>query len=99
MAYDHKQQKPVRRRTIPPPCSISFRGSCTYREVLEVAKKHFFPDLDCSLNTFRLADASGVPYKIDHEAKWTMSEFIKDIGVAPSKLRLYIIHWPKVSNS
>ena len=62
----------------------SFWGN--WRKVLEVAKENIFPDLDFSLKTFCLADASRVPYKIDREAKWMMSDFMKDIGVALSKL-------------
>lgn len=96
MAFDPEQQKAVRRRTIPPPSAMRFSGSITYEEILKIGKDHFFPELDCSLESFCLADASGVTYQILDKATWTLSQFLKEIGVAPSKLRLYILYHPEV---
>ena len=96
--FDSDQQKAVRRRTIPPPSSISFAISTTYEDILEIGKNYFFPEfIDCPLDFFCLADSSGILYQIKEKAAWTLSEFIKEIGVSPSKIRLYIVYRPEVS--
>ena len=65
MVFDADQQKAVRKRTIPPPSAMSFSGSLTYEEVLKIGKESYFPELDCSLKSFCLGDASGVLYQIE----------------------------------
>ena len=58
--FDADQQKAVRKRTIPPSSTMSFNSSLTYDEVLKIGKEIYFPELDCSLESFCLGDASGV---------------------------------------
>jgi hypothetical protein len=95
MVFDADQQKAVRKRTIPPPSAMSFNSSLTYDEVLKIGKESYFPELDCSLESFCLGDASGVLYQIKDKATWTLSQFVKEVGVAPSKLRLYVVFRPE----
>ena len=97
--FDANQQKAVRKQTIPPPSAMSFNGSLTYEEVLKTAKDSYFSELDCSLESFCLDDGSGVLYQIENKTTWILSQFVKEVGVAPSKLRLYIVLRSEVSIS
>ena len=61
MVFDSDQQRAVRRRTIPPPSSISFASSTTYEDILEIGKNIFSPEfIDCPLDFFCLAHSSGI---------------------------------------
>ena len=98
MAFDADKQKAVRRRTIPAPMAMQFNGSCGYDEILKIGKETFSPDFDDSpLESFSLSDAGGILYCIQDKAAWTLSKFVKELGIAPSKLRLYIVYRPEVS--
>ena len=98
MAFDPEKQRGVRRRTIPAPMSMQFSASCGYEEVLKIGKETFFPDFDDSpLTYFCLSDSSGTLYCIKNKATWTLSEFLNELGIAPSKLRLYAVYRPEVS--
>ena len=91
MAFDFDQERAVRRRTIPAPAAMSFNTSISFEKILKIGKEKFFPDFNCPLESFCLGDSCGVIYEIKDKSTWTLSNFVKEIGVPPSKVRLYIV--------
>ena len=61
-----------------------------------MGKEKFFPDLDCPLESFCLGDSSGIT---KDKSTWTLSNFVKEIGLPPCKIRLYIVYRPVVCSS
>lgn len=97
MLFDTSAQKGIRRRYIPPPMIISFPSNASYKEVIQKGVEKFFPEDKESPDIFCLADSSGVPFEIEDADTWSLSEFVQQSGIPPSKLRLYVMNLEKVN--
>ena len=94
--FDEELEKGVKKRCIPPSQMMTFPISAPYDLVIQKGKETFFPNITSGTDCFCLADSSGVPYDIEDESDWVLSEFVKKLNQPPSKLRIYLLYWPKV---
>lgn len=94
--FDRDLQRGVKKKDLPPPRVMELAKSSTLEEVLLADKSIFFTDIEDSLSSFAIADSGGIPFEILDPEDWILSEFIKEQGIQPSKLRLYILHHPEV---
>ena len=97
MVFDEELGRGIRKKNLPTPRIIEFARSCNYEEVIREAKDTFFPENSDSLANYVLADSGGAPFVIKEPDDFILSEFLKDHNLQPSKLRLYIMHYPEVS--
>lgn len=77
---------------------IDFPRGALYEEVLEKKRENFFSDKTEDITAYCLAGSSGVPFDIEDPEDWVLQDFIKEHNFQPSKLRLYVVYVPQVSN-
>ena len=82
--FDKELEKGVKKRFIPPSQIMTFPFSAPYDFVIQKGRKTFFPNNSSGPDCFCLADSSGIPYDIEDQSNWVLSEFVKKLNQPPS---------------
>ena len=67
MVYNVKEEKGIKRKSIPPPRMVDFVKGSTYEEVIQRRRDLFFTSYTNELSNYCLAGPAGVPFHIEDE--------------------------------
>ena len=81
------------KKYLPGPRVFEFPCNANFEDFVSTVKAVFFKDEDGCEQDFGIANSSGVPFEIDI-IEWELDVFIKAHGCPPSKLRIYLLHYP-----
>ena len=84
LGWNKELEKGVKKRFIPPSQIMTFPFSAPYDFVIQKGRKTFFPNNSSGPDCFCLADSSGIPYDIEDQLNWVLSEFVKKLNQPPS---------------
>ena len=90
MIFDTKLRRGVMKRHLPGPKIVSF-SSTSFDDFVATVKPMFFLE-EQHVGKFGIANASGIPFEVN-SSTWELQDFVKSLG-APSKIRLYLLHYP-----